>query len=282
MNEQNVTQKYFETFRESWKECRISLSECMQICSVQATLTEKLTKEKLMYVHLYHDLKETHSWLILIWDAQLANHKLKPALIAEDVLTHSENYMSFIEDMNDNTERTRLYMKACYTWLDHVLDDIRFSSTLNNSKYKLIKGELEQLCLFRHHMIKHKKDIESYPLNYIFPWGDPEEFRLLMVPYGFRSEVWKEFDALIDECITYLTGEETKKQSGNSSALSGIVYLEQNSSKLPRTLKKKVRAFLEKHGTCSETPLVLMQFVAKLAKEVLLPYAHSLKNIEDC
>lgn len=269
--------EYFDEFDKIVKQIETVISFCEQQCSPLPNVTTKPTKEKLAYIHLYNDIKELSYWFTLVFNEQTLQYAHAKSYEPEAFSKNSELLFQWTNVHSQFNTKNRLYLKSIYTWLYHISEDIKLSDNLKDGKHDKIKSELGIHCLFRHNMMTHKTSFESFPLNYYFPSGDLEEFRILMVPYAFRPEINFEFNSLLSEC-----GISISDLSGTGNTLAKLKSLMEMRRKINGGLSRKVNTFLAKHGMCSETPLILAEFASRLTKETLQELCIEIKQAGEC
>ena len=270
-------QEYFDKFDKILKQIETVISFCEQQCSPLPNVTTKPTKEKLAYIHLYNDIKELSYWFTLVFNEQSLQYKHAKSYKLEEFSKNPDLLFHWSNIHSQFSTKNRLFLKSIYTWLYHISEDIKLSDNLTNGKYEKIKSDLGIHCLFRHNMMTHKASFESFPLNFDYPSGDIKEFRILMVPYAFRPEINLEFNKLLSEC-----GIPISDLSESGNTLAKLKSLMEIRGKINGTLSRKVNTFLARHGMCSETPLILAEFAARLTKECLEQLFIEIKKSGQC
>lgn len=168
------------------------------------------------------------------------------------------------ERYNILNSRLKIHYKAIYLWLYNL----KILIDRHPQKDLLVTGEnklyLDKYCEFRHKLISHKQSLKTVPLGGVVHKKDQFDFQIIMTPLKVPENAIKEVNNIFKSYKSFLSDEESSEL--NFHRRLEILY--KNLHKFGER-KKDVLDLIEKYGTYSDPPIILIEFIRDLCNDLI-------------
>jgi hypothetical protein len=182
----------------------------------------------------------------------------RPDIFVDDIELYIKRRMKKIEERDQIMGELSVFIKALYEWLYHITELLEADSTLKDKISSSPQwSTLKDYCLFRHHLVTHKKkvvvDLSGGFVNLV----DKNTIELVMLPLNPPQRAINELNDLFSLCAPELEPEDATEENFSNRCR----ILSQNIHKFNDTQKVKYQDFIKKFGTISDTTVRTAKFV---------------------
>lgn len=218
----------------------------------------KYENSKVIESLIIKELYQLRNILGMIYEEISERDELHEVLYTNDLNEQIYNRYNIIDS------RLRIHFRAIYLWLYNLKILIDKHSQKNLLVTGKNKSNLEKYCEFRHKLITHKVELKTVPLGGTVYTKGKFDFRIMMTPINAPDDAVREVNEVFENCKKYLSDEDSLEK--NFHTRLDILY--RNLTEFGDK-QKEVLDVIEKYGTYSDEPIILVEFIRDLCKELL-------------
>jgi len=217
---------------------------------------------------LVDDLREVQTLLRVVWRTTQRILELTAAIpVAQPgpprIISGDSQEGRLLVERFERVAELGVLTKALYEWLYHLQEDFEVLPGLLASE---LKQRLDRYCAFRNGLVTHKKRLTVYPAGGERYSADLTKFELIVTPFeGIPDSAKKQLEWLFEEAAEHLAADD--RPEINEPERMAILY--RSFESLPDELRGRVKDFMERFGTISDSPVQIAEFVDELANAVV-------------